>query len=426
MCTLRADATSRPPLLHSNNFASRIWDRLCWDGQQYRRFDYEGYFTETGSWATATNGISDWDDYTYRYGITRYASGAASVAFEVPVDALQFNFIYRTDSQGATATVRVSQGNGKMQVYNGSAWVEANGYSFSMLETPVTLTDITIYNPNTSGNTQSIARTSYQVGGNSTYQRRLKMRCKGGSMDSRATAKTVTISAASGRLMYWGVEWSPREYMITYVNAARGSHNMTAYEQDNANDSLALSHYQDNEIWSFKPDLIFSEIPIHNSGGGGSSGTRFYYLTEYWGQAVYDFFLNLDNPVSLAARAAANGVSGVEWVLFNGSLTKNFGCFDDDGGLKLLTDNSGAVYTCMDAQGLCYKWLVDNRQDVIAVNACKYWVDAARAMFDGDLNVATAASGAGGSSFSNEGSHWNDMGGAVMARCVGGVFEFYS
>lgn len=34
--------------------------------------------------------------------------------------------------------------------------------------------------------------------------------------------------------------------------------------------------------------------------------------------------------------------------------------------------------------------------------------------------------GKDGATFTNEGSHWNDTGCAVMARCIGGVFDFYN
>ena len=416
-CTTRQDATSRPPLMHSNNFASKIWDRIAWDGQQYRRFDYPSFFAEIGSWSESAN-LSGWDDANYRYGITRYASAPASVSFVVPVDAWQFNFIYRSDTSGTeNATVTISEGNGKMEVWNGSSWVEANGYTFSMRQSVVTLTNIEVRDPKTQSNMKTSVA-SYQVGGNTTYQKRLKMRCKSGTIDSRASTKNVTISASSGRLLYWGVEWSPREFMLTYINAARGSHNMTF------DSSLSLSHFQDNEVWSFNPDLIFTENPIHNSGGSGDGGMSAY-RTTYWGYATDDFFFKADNPISFVARATALGITGFEWVIFTSSLSWNFNGINEDGTLKIFQDKSGKMISALDAQEMCFQWVEDNETDVISINACKYWCDAGRKLF-GDLKSATVGSGKNGTTFTNEGSHWNDTGCAVMDRCIGGVFDFYN
>lgn len=415
-CTTRDDATSRPPLMHSNNFASRIWDRIKWEGQQYRRFDYTDFFTETGTFASSST-LSDWDDASYRDGMTRYASAPASVQFTVPKDAWQFNFIFRSDSVGTeSATVAIAEGNGKMEAWNGTAWVEANGFTFSMKETAVTLSNIDIPDPKKADN-GTVRHNSYKVGGNTTFQKRLKMRCKSGTIDSRDSEKTVTISATSGRLLYWGVEWSPREYMITYINAARGSHNMTV---ENAN---ALYHYQDNEIWSFKPDLIFSENPIHNSGGGNSTFTNYY--PTYWGYATYDFFFNEASPVSLISRAAVHGITDLEWIVFTSSVSWNFSTMDDDGNLIISPDKDGNMITALDAQSMCDLWIRENEPNVISINGCKYWVDAGRSIF-GDLKSATVGSGKNGNTFTNEGSHWNDTGCKVMDRCIGGVFDLYN
>ena len=206
--------------------------------------------------------------------------------------------------------------------------------------------------------------------------------------------------------------------MITYINAARGSHNMS-YSSE-----LSLSHFQDNEIWSFMPDLIFTENPIHNSGAAGSNFSSYY--TTYWGNAVYDFFFNTDNPISLASRAIANNVTGIEWIVFSSSITWNFGGIDSDGKLIVSADKNGKMITALDAQSLAIKWIMDNEPNVIAINACKYWVDAGRKLFDNNLKSATIGSGKTGTTFTNEGSHWNDMGGSVMDRCIGSVFDLYN
>lgn len=413
-CTSKPDASSRPPLMDSNNFASAMWDLMKWDGQQYRRYDYTGFFTETGTFSTSNN-LSSWDDANYHNALTRYSNGSCSVSYTIPEDAWQANFIYRTDSQGTeAATVTIAEGDGVMQVWNGSTWVEANGYTFSMLETQTILSSVDVPDPRDYDDNRNIRISNYPVSGNTTYQKRLKMKAV-----SRDATKTITISSSSGRFMYWGVEWSVREFMITYVNSARGSHNMTV---DSAN---ALQKHQDNELWSFKPDLVFTENPIHNSGGSGQAGFTAFY-SSYWRNITYDFFFNTDNPVSLLSRAIANGISqtDLEWIIFNTSISWNFNAIDNDGQLKIQQDKNGRMITALDAQMMSQDYITESGK-AVSINACKYWVDAAIALF-GDLKTATLGSGKDGNTFTNEGSHWNDTGCKIIARCVGGVFDFYN
>ena len=408
-CTLHPKANERPPLFHSMNAATHIWDAIKWDSQFYRRYDYPSFFTETGSFASTSN-LPEWDDNIYRSGSTRYSNdSSASVSFVIPINAWQFNFIYRTDSQGTEgATISIAQGNGQVEVFNGTAWVEANGFSFSQLQSETFLNDVIIPDART-GAEQTV--TSYKIGGNTTYQKRLKMRCKSGAIDSRGIEKEVTISKSStGRFMYWGVEWSVREFMITMINASRGSHNITLV---GANSSNSLSHYQDNEVWGFEPDLILTENPIHNSGAASAPNTN--YPTNYWGEATNDFFFD-DNPVSMKSRATAHGLNP-EWLIFTSSIAWNFGGINDDGTLKIGTDKDGEAYTALESFSMAHQYLIDNHPNVLAINSVNYWVKSG---FDvhGDLRAATEGSGKAGLTFTNEGSHWNDTGSKIIAKSI--------
>ena len=408
-CTEHPQAAFRPPLMHSNNMASILWDKMKWDGQQYRRYDSSGFFTETGAFSTATN-LAEWDDGAYRHGLTRYANGPASVEFTVPVAAWQFNFIYRTDSLGAEAcTLTVDGGSGLMQVQSpAGAWVEANGYVFSMREPAPVARSIVVPNPSTGGS----STISIPSKGNTTYQKRLKMRCKGGAVDSRAVDKIVTVSAASGRFMYWGVEWSPREFMLTYVNAARGSHNTQATS------ATGLPRYQDNEVWSFSPDLLFFELPIHNDGAAGAG----IYAAGIWGRLTENFVFREDYELSLRARAAHFGLAP-EIGMFTSSIAWNFGGIDDDGSLKFGEQSGGQMMTALDKFSEAVQWVWEHHPDVVCIHAAKRWVDAGFAIF-GDLRAATEGSGKAGPTFTNEGSHWNDTGSKVIAKVLTPVFEF--
>lgn len=415
-CTELASASSRPPMMQSNNFATHIWDALKWEGQQYRRYDYANFFTETGTFTTSS-GISAWDDNTYREGLTRYSDSASSaVQFDIPDDAWQFNFIYRTDSSGSeSCVVTVAEGDGNVEVYNGSSWVEANGYEFSMLESSPTTLNARIVKPD-APSLQYRDLTNYQVKGNTVYQKRLKMRCKSSLIDSIGTEKTVTISNGNnGRLLYWGVEWSPREFMITYINSARGSYNP---DMTNDVDARELSRHQDSDIHIFKPDLYLSEDPIHN---GGVSDVRNYdqkYSTQF--ATITDNFFFADNHVSLLSRGRDywnDNNYTPEFALFNTSITgASYGGLDDDGNLRIKEMKDGVVWSAYDGQSSCYLKIKEDYPDVIYINACKGWIEACEKCF-GTIGEATADSTKSGNTFIH-GSHWNDVGCKVMARLV--------
>lgn len=409
-CTLKSDAAFRPPMMHSNAFCSHIWDALKWDGQQYRRYD-SAYFSETGTFTTSSN-LSEWDDGAYRDGLTRYSESAnAAVQFQIPVNAWQFNFIYRTDSVGCDAKVVVAEGVGKVQVFDEatSSWVEANSYTFSQLEAESIPRSVNIPNPVTG----IITAVTIASKGNTTYQKRLKMRCRNtdGTFNSMVSAKSVTISRTGGgsRFMYWGVEWSPRQFMITYINSARGSH------QTNAAAERGLPRYQDNEIWSFKPTLILSELGIHNDGAGGAGS----YPVGQFAGLTFNYVNNTDFELSMFSRATYFDLAP-EYCFFTASITWNFNGIDDNGnlifGLQTASVKGNAkMGTALDKTQEAIEYL--KSADIPAIDSTKRWVNAGFAIF-GDLKSATLGSGKDGLTFTNEGSHWNDTGSKIMAKSV--------
>lgn len=408
--TLHEDAAFRPPMMHSNAFCSHIWNALKWDGQQYRRYD-SAYFTETGTFATSSN-LSEWDDGAYRDGLTRYSESAnAAVQFLIPINAWQFNFIYRTDYLGCNARVTVAEGAGKVQVFDEATqnWIEAHNYEFNQLEaTPVTRS-VNIPNPVTG----TLTAATIASKGNTTYQKRLKMRCRNtdSAFNSMASTKSVTISRTGGgsRFMYWGVEWSPRQFMVTYINAARGSH------QTNAASERGLPRFQDNEIWSFKPTLILSELGIHNDGAGGAGS----YPVGQFAGLTFNYVNNTDFELSMFSRATYFGLAP-EYCFFTASITWNFNGIDDSGDLifglqTASTKGDARMMTALDKTQEAIEYL--NSADIAAIDATNRWVDAGFAIF-GDLKSATLGSGKDGSTFTNEGSHWNDTGSKIMAKAV--------
>ncbi|MDR0630566.1 MAG: hypothetical protein LBF70_00835 [Holosporales bacterium] len=204
--------------------------------------------------------------------------------------------------------------------------------------------------------------------------------------------------------------------MITYINAARGSHSSAI-----STSSSCLNHYQDNEIWYFKPDLILSEDPIHNAGGAGVPNTG--YPTAYYGRVSNSFFFDEANGVSMKARATALGLDIPEFVIFNSTITWNFGGIDDSGNLKIGVTADGRMWTALDSQSSCFMYCKDNRPECVYINAVKHFVKACYDCY-GNMKDATVASGKNGLTFTNEGSHWNDTGCRVMARILLPILDF--
>jgi|GEM_PF-1141906 len=416
-CTLKEDADHRPPLFQSNNMASILWDKMKWDSQTYRRYDFASFFTELKTGFTTASNVAQWDDGTYRKGLTRYTDIAELgnfISFDIPINAFQFNYIFRTDSLGSTQVrVKITEGNEQVEVLDPSddTWKEANNFDFSMRESAPVSRVVSVPQPSSG----TFVNRTIPSKGNTTYQKRLKLRCKSGSIDSRTTSKTITLEKiTSGRFLYWGVEYSSREFMITYVNAARGSHNTQA---DATN---GLPKFADNEVWGFKPDLMFFELPIHNDGASGAGA----YTAGYWGRLTNNYIFNASYELSFITRSEFLNSYVPEMITFTSSISWNFNGINEDGTLKIGEQTGGKMMTALDKYNEAVQWLEENHDaDIGVINSVKRWVDAGFAIF-GDLKTATLGSGTGGSTFTNEGSHWNDTGSKIIAKTLTGLFEF--
>ena len=293
------ERTKRPPLMVSKNIGSAIYDSLTWENTEYARFDRSGYFTESGSTfltviannttgGGSSNGISqgdgqggdEWYDIGDRPSDTRIYTGSsqASVAYDIPNDTYIANFIYRTDLKGCqNVTVSLGVGNGKWQVYNGSTWVEANGYVFSMRH---------------QGNTNNRINTK--------FQERLRFRASdkydGGTFDQRSSAATTftfTKDNSNSRFLYWGVEWSQEPYIVTVINAARGGENIA---------SVVPAINDDVYDWIDTPDafsLVIHEIYL-NQGQNSYNSTKSKndFISEW-----FDYFYDSSNPLSFKEKS---------------------------------------------------------------------------------------------------------------------------
>ena len=410
------DASTRPPLMHSYNLASHIWDRLKWDGQHYARYDEPGAGTElAGSWVT-DHDAAEWDDGLYREGLTRISdSVGASFTLEVPAGAYAWRLIYRTDvTASEDVLVSISGGSGRMQVYDEGTdtWTEANGYSFSQRESSPVSRNVPVPKPDLG----TIVVRNIATKGNTTYQKRLKFRTKFTGADTRAIAKTVTFTAnGAGRLLYWGHEWSRRPAMITYINAARGSHNTQAET------SNGLPRFADNEVHGFEPDLIYMEIPIHNDGASGATA---YPTHDRWQRLVNDYVFRQDYELSLKRRAADLGYTVPEIGMWTPSIAVNFNGLDPDGEFVFADNSDGVVNNALDRFDWAQAWVMDNHPEAVFINSVRRWVDAGRAIY-GDITAATTASSKTGPTMTNDGSHPNDIGSAILAKVVLGPFCYW-
>lgn len=403
------EQTKRPPLLTSKNIASRLWDRLNWNNSEYSRYDRSGVFSETGGFVTVTtspsnvasNGINDsvWDDFNNRPGHTRMFSGAgaASVQYVIAAGTYNANFIYRTDLLGCeVCTVAIAEGNGKVQVFNGAAWVEANGFTFSMRH------------PAVSANR-----------GTTKFQARLRMRTcdkhEGGSFDQRAGAKTITITKSdvtNCRFMYWGIETSRDAYILKMINAARGSMNIT---------TMLPYHEDDVADWINEPDaftLVVSEIYFNEGMNTYGSATPYATFKSRWDSYFYD----TANPLSFKSlsKVGPDYWKKCEALIFNPNPSAEAGAFELVEPFGWATwmhavDGTKSAYNNF----MQYFWdYLDNHSTetgLVFCNVTQALIDEAKAKFGREFYRAFQASGVSGGSFLNDITHPNDYGCAVMS-----------
>lgn len=397
----RPDISSRPPLLGYYNFASYLWDKLSanWAGQLYRRYDWSDtngvkFFSETGSFTTV-NGLADWDDFNRRNGWTRYSdTPGAGISWLVPAAAWQHNFIYRTDLSGGDCTINIEEGPGKIEVYNETiqTWVEASGFVFSMKEPAVTLTK-----------------------GNTTYQKRLKMRCKSELINSIGSIKHISIvNNGTGRFLFWGIETSYREKMARLLNASRGSH---AWK--NPTDDMSLMKFQDNDIYPYNPNLIMSELTGINYGA--STFSVIPNRTEkFYTDIIYEWIFNPAQPLGMANMTSS--FEEIETIFFSDTVTVLEDAFDPNTGAeKFAFNKSGKTQTCIDNYHAINNYML--KKNVNYIDMFSYFKEFAEASY-GTLYHSMIRSGVSGNTLSYDGTHWNHNGDKLVASILLPLFDF--
>lgn len=384
----------RPPMMHGKNFLSMLWDYIAWSSQFYRRHDYAGFFTEStpfttvgfpeaGAWGTP----GTWDDEGDRPAVTRYLSSAAiqTLSFIIPVNAWRFNWIYRTVPDGALLTVSVAEGNGVLQVWDGSAWIEANGSTVDLNE----------------------ARTGAGYG-NTEYQKRLMFRAKNtGGLDSRNITKTITLSKANTGtarvIAYWGVEWSLDRHMLYLVNIARGSHTLTQLRQ-----------YIKTDLYDRRPDLVLFEIPTFNNNFDDPGQDITAKVNE-----VIDFIYNAATSDSLANDSANFSLYDVAVIIPHIGLSS----VDANGWLSAASPN-GRMTTAKDNFDRLIKALDDQPKSLARINLFTAYCIESIARY-GSIYAASVGSGATGLTLLRDGTHQNDLGTLFWLKYLLGWFRFW-
>lgn len=389
------DPTALPPLLETRNVAWYLWQALrsTMPPAEYRRYDHSSgaYFSLTGTWATSTSGDNTanggpntaWDDSGDRPASTRISdstNAAVTWAAGTSDNRSGINFIYRTDTAGEpNATITVVQGNGYLQYWNGSAWVEANGGTFSMLEATGTRR------------------------GNTIFQKRLYMRKTAANLNASITISVGKPSANSNRLLFWGVEFYDYKngaYVPMLINSARGGHTINT----SANN---LYDYMDDDVIDQNPDLVIFEIPLINmlaAAGATVAAIRNSVHDTIWGDRS-----GATNTWNLKTQSS-------NWADFQvlAVLPHFVRAYYNSDGTRLAALGTATARQVYDA----VKALFVEHNDVPFIDvsaAFEREIDAVQ-RWNGQYYTAMTASSASGLTLTSDNTHQNDRGTLIYAK----------
>lgn len=378
----RPDANERPPFCTEYNVNSYLEEKLRWKEQKYRRFDYAGVFTEIlgGGVASTIEEDSNWylTGGAYQYPITRVITGGtnAGVSFKMLAGIRRLSLIVHTDSQqAANSTVTISGGNGIVEVWNGTSWVEANGFVTSFKETAlITGTSSVRDNPHT----------------------RLKFRSL-----TDLSEKTITVqNTGTGRFGYWGIETSPKEFMFTYICASKGSHNIEY-----------LRRYESYTVDAFNPDLVLQQCCILNEQLGQQNRAK----SPQDFANTFEIYYN-----SLVGK----GYLVMPYILW----AATYSYFIDTNGnfLAGFSTNSGKEFTCEDDTNYLSKMYETKNAPIVNLFPLitQVGLDKAEVETSNLYTSALAGTGKNGNSFTVDGIHMNKLGSQVVWNMLNSYFNF--
>ena len=386
----RADAMYRPPLMTEHNFNSFLEEKLRWREQKYRRFDAPGVFTEVLGGGTSTQ---MWDDggiggawgitgNAYSLPLTKVIDGGtdAGVSYKFPAEMRRCNFILHTDYKWANSTkITVAEGNGKVEVKNeAGVWVEANNYEFSAQESATLI--------------NGAFRKSQE-------QKRIHMRSL-----TDLTEKNITIqNIGAGRFGYWGIEYSPNEFMFTYICASIGSQAL-----------YGMSFYESWRVDAFKPDLLLQQCCIINEGLiSGETASPVITLENFTQHFADDY-----------DRQISKGYLVMPYIVWGGAV---MGMVNPSTGEWGFSTYNGKNLTVDDYLGDLMNMY--NSKNAPAVNFFYRFTELAekKAKLEGTNNIYTSAingSGGNGNTFTLDTVHLNDYGNEILNRLLLPYFNF--
>lgn len=380
------DPSAMPPTFVTKNIGAYLWQDMKLAKPTYSRFDKAGRFTETGTWATATD-LSNWDDAADIDTRTRRATTAgATLSFTSATSNTLFNLIDRTDDGGATIiTIAVTAGNGVVQYHmEGSAtWLEANGAVLSQRAA-------TADNANGIGNTQ--------------YQRRIYFR-KVSTGIGTAQTLTFTKDATTNAFMYWGLEEADgSKPYAQLIDVARGGHTIAM-----------LKNYVISDVIQRKPNLVIFEVPLLNMIAADK--TIDYNVNQVW-DFVYGDRPGNTNALSLKAQ------SGGSWGNFQVLMViphYSFEQLNTDG--SFITFTSG--YTARDLYN-AVKGLIISKGDLayVDISSAMFAAIDVDPLFNGQYYTAYTQFGMSSTGYMNDGVHTNNKGTKVWATELDPIFMF--
>ena len=392
-------------------------------------FNGDNYVTIVGSRLMYALSVTDnigigcssfalWDDNgDFKNGNVKTTNSLnASVSIVVPADAWQFNYIYRTDKEGANCFITIQEGTGKMEVWNGTSWVEANGYVFSTKETDATSTK-----------------------GNTCFQKRLKMRCKNksnGGINSIGEIKHLYIAKGDNydRMNVWGFEWSPREYMLTIINSARGGHCWGYQNEIGVPSNNNLENTQDSDIWEFNPDLIIAEVTTINWAAGSERAIT--YDPNWFVNLAKRVYFNEFNDDNNSLYAKSNGYKNCEIVFYGDTISvagTNANIWNTDGTPKIGvvsakatnglddTSNVGRVKTAIENYDAVENYML-SKNKYIFIPVITQVIKIAKDVY-GTYKNAFTSSGADGDTLSIDNTHLNNNGSEMWASFIVPLFD---
>ena len=377
----------RPPMLFSKNIPSKVFDKLTWGNAKYRRFDHNAFAVTGGTWkekfgfpvtgADATERKNDWGDVAVRQASeTKFidTTSQATIQYNFPSNAKICNLIYRTDLKGSeNVTVTVEGGNGLVNIVDndGNVIADANGYVFSQRESAATA------NKN-----------------KSKYNVRLRMKRVSGSADIPITI-TKPSNTTADRLLFWGIEYSEDDYIVSVINEAVSGGNIATIKAN------IVTMIDDSDI-----DLIIFEYPILNMGGTKSPAEQY--------NEFHDIVFS-DNPYSLKTKS--NNFADFKVLTW----------IPHERATSLTTDNKLIDYTsgynARDYRNYLSGMLFDN-QNIAHINAFDLMLEDAKRIYGNYYDAFKASDIGDGDSLTRDDTHINDNGTALICKYLLPAFEF--